>query len=60
MKIVLRDLYNQLADELICENVSPKEGADIVRILNDLNRKKPYKNSYYQLVSDEYELKGGK
>ena len=57
MKIVERDIYNQKADVLICESVTKEMGNKIIFLLT---KETGYKTTFYQLVSDEYELKGDK
>lgn len=57
MKIVLRDGWKQKPDTLICENVSEFMGQKIIKLLNESEYTHGF---YYQVVSDEYELKGDK
>lgn len=59
MKIVLRDMYNEKADILICENVNEVYGRKIMTLLNKDRTHKIYP-SYYQMVTDDYILKEGK
>ena len=59
MKIVKRSVYKLDRDELIAENVKEVDACLICCLLNENKDKGQTDLSYYyQVVTDEYELKG--
>jgi hypothetical protein len=59
MKIVKRSVYKLDRDELIAENVKEVDACLICCLLNEnKNRGQKDFSYYYQVVTDEYELKG--
>lgn len=59
MKIVKRSVYKLDKDELIAENIKEVDACLICHLLNE-NKDKGQRDLsyYYQVVTDEYELKG--
>ena len=59
MKIVKRNVYKLDRDELIAENVNEINACLICCLLNEnKNKGQQVYSYYYQVVTDEYELKG--
>ena len=61
MKIIKVDNFDreEVADELIAENVNEYWGEKLVNALNYVNGSDPYNDDYFKLVEDDHELWGG-
>ena len=61
MKIIKVDNFNreEVADQLIAENVNEYWGEQLVNALNYVNSSDFHNDAFFRLVEDDYKLWGG-